>query len=82
MSAAADPRHVDEVLRRLRRRVLVHEILVLRHAPERAVAEHDGETDRLREQLAAVARSAAAAASPASRHGSERAPRAVAATPE
>jgi len=56
MSVAADRRYVDEVLRRLRRRVLVHEILVLRGAPERAVAEHEARTDRLREQLAAAAR--------------------------
>ena len=56
MSASPDPRYVDEVLRRLRRRVLVHEILVLRHAPEWTVEEHEAETDRLREQLAAAAR--------------------------
>jgi hypothetical protein len=58
----------DRLLRKLRRQVLLREILVLRGAGFAELQVHDAATDQLRQRLAAIAgrrpsRSAATAAS-------------------
>jgi hypothetical protein len=52
--------HTDVLLRRLRRRVLLREIIVRRGAAGRELVRCDAEIDRLRQQLAAVVSSGAA----------------------